>query len=147
MLKCSGSARVRAAVCWRASSWRCTAPDVSIPCLFFWMTSLIFSVLQHTYDVILASCCVNYTTSTILWSQKQLQSALLQSDYICLIFSTSLVNVWACTALNDLWCQHSRFHHLSYVVSVEFIAVVLKESKSKNYEYQFFFAYPWTVSE
>jgi hypothetical protein len=64
-LKCSRSARVRAAVCRRVYSWRSNIPDVSIPRLLFWMTlRSFFSVSKYISDVIIVPCCMNSTIRT-----------------------------------------------------------------------------------
>jgi hypothetical protein len=73
-LRFSNSAQVRGAVllCGRALSWRSTTPDVSFPCLLFWIFVHGFIVFRtkYTSGVIMVPCCMNSTISTPFLSQK-----------------------------------------------------------------------------
>jgi hypothetical protein len=99
-------------VCGRALSWKRTSPDISIPCLLFWMAVRSFlSVSQYISDVII------HGQHSFLF-QKTVTIIFL-TDNVWLIFPACLVNVYAHTALSALWFQNSRmkqrFHHLLLV--------------------------------
>jgi hypothetical protein len=85
-LKWTSSARVLAAVCRHALSWRSTTPDVSIPHLLFWMAPCSsFSILQYTSDVTVVPCCMNSTISTHILAKTTIAISC-QADYVYLNF-------------------------------------------------------------
>lgn len=97
--------------CGCALSWRSASPDVSTPCLLFWMALYNFSVSRYTADVTVARYCMNSTIST--------HFPFHETDSIsfgreCLVKLLWLV--WSC-ASTALWFQHSqikcRFLYLS----------------------------------
>jgi hypothetical protein len=77
-LKCSSRDRVQAAVlvCRHPGSHRNTMPDVSIPCLLFWMALHSFLVFHNTLLTLLWSLVAWIPQSALLsCSSKQLASA------------------------------------------------------------------------